>query len=367
MLFDMDNERSPSARYLSGRRERAHRRFENGPVADPQKGRGRSRQRDHRDRQGGGAWERSVTAWSKLPRPSSTLPQPPKTNPVAMSAVRKSCCIDPQRFRTPLHARARMDGRGLRRPGCETEQLARFRYRGDLAAEVLNDARRLLDKRGVTRCRFAPGEVHCVLHSDAAVATKDEGLCQHGEGMPSGAKARPLARLRQHRLDEAHDLRRRGQAVLDARADLEQRRHLERAVGDEIVRQHDVAGVEDLELRLRALGLHALCHGFDAARRVDYRPSAKPLRVEIERADLRSELDDVSGADFRRREYRARSRLGRLVVARDETAAKARRQVDGQVGIAAANPLRPIALVFELDAGPPALRLARVDVTYRGT
>jgi hypothetical protein len=33
---------------------------------------------------------------------------------------------------------------------------------------------------------------------------------------------------------------------------------------------------------------------------VDYRPSAEPLRVEIERADLRSQLDDVSGADFRR-------------------------------------------------------------------
>src|SRR6202035_1448086 len=102
-------------------------------------------------------------------------------------------------------------------------------------------------------------------------------------------------------------------------------------------------------------------------RRVDYRPSAKPLRVEIERADLRSELDDVSGADFRRREYRARSRLGRLVVARDETAARARRQVDDQVGIAAANTLDHLAIVFELHAGPPAVRLAHVDVADGGT
>src|SRR5215831_11136439 len=82
----------------------------------------------------------------------------------------------------------RMGGRGLPRPGCEAEELARFRYRGDLAAEVLNDAHGLLDERGVAGCRFAPGEVHRVLHADAAVATKDEGLRQHGEGMPSGTK-----------------------------------------------------------------------------------------------------------------------------------------------------------------------------------
>src|SRR5215470_2759450 len=132
---------------------------------------------------------------------------------------------------TSTRARGRMGGRGLPWPGCEAEQLARFRYRGDLAAEVLNDAHGLLDERGVAGCRFAPGEVHRVLHADAAVATKDEGLRQHGEGMPSGTEARPLARLRQHRLDEAHDLRRRGQAVLDARDDLEQRWLLERAVG----------------------------------------------------------------------------------------------------------------------------------------
>src|SRR5262245_60133603 len=77
---------------------------------------------------------------------------------------------------TSTRARGRMGGRGLSRPGCEAEQLARFRYRGDLAAEVLNDAHGLLDERSVAGCRFAPGEVHCVLHADAAVATKDEGL-----------------------------------------------------------------------------------------------------------------------------------------------------------------------------------------------
>src|SRR5262249_52910312 len=102
---------------------------------------------------------------------------------------------------TSTRARGCMGGRGLPRPGCEAEELARFRYRGDLAAEVLNDAHGLLDERGVAGCRFAPGEVHRVLHADAAVATKDEGLRQHGEGMPSGTEARPLARLRQHRLD----------------------------------------------------------------------------------------------------------------------------------------------------------------------
>jgi hypothetical protein len=90
-------------------------------------------------------------------------------------------------------ARGRVDGRGLRRAGFETEQLARFRYRGDLAAEVLNDAHGLLDEHGVAGCRFAPGEVHRILHADAAVATKDKGLRQHGKGMPSGTEARAAA------------------------------------------------------------------------------------------------------------------------------------------------------------------------------
>jgi hypothetical protein len=86
---------------------------------------------------------------------------------------------------------------------------------------------------------------------------------------------------------------------------------------------------------------------------VDYRPSAEPLRVEIERADLRSQLDDVSGADFRRRQQRARSCLGRFVVTRDEAPTGARRQVGDQVGIAATNARDDLVIVFELHAGPP--------------
>src|SRR5262249_52410595 len=101
--------------------------------------------------------------------------------------------------------------------------------------------------------------------------------------------------------------------------------------------------------------------------RVDYRPSAEPLRVEIERADLRSELDDMGGADFWRREQRTRSCLGRLLVARDEAPARARRQVDDQVGIAGAHTLDHLPIVFELHAGPPAVYLAHVDVADGGT
>src|SRR5262249_57723688 len=60
------------------------------------------------------------------------------------------------------------------------------------------------------------------------------------------------------------------------------------------------------------------------------------------------------------------SGVGRLVVGGDEAPAGARRQVDDQVGIAAANTLDHLAIVFELHAGPPAVRLAHVDVADGG-
>jgi hypothetical protein len=54
-------------------------------------------------------------------------------------------------------------------------------------------------------------------------------------------------------------------------------------------------------------------------------PNHCVLRSSVQISGLSS---TVSGADFRRREQRARSCLGRLVVARDEAPARARRQVD---------------------------------------
>jgi hypothetical protein len=73
----------------------------------------------------------------------------------------------------------------------------------------------LPDERGVAGCRIGMEDTVHLARGKPTVATKDEGLRQHGEGMPSGTEACPPARLRQHRLDEAHNFRRRGQAVLD--------------------------------------------------------------------------------------------------------------------------------------------------------
>jgi hypothetical protein len=76
---------------------------------------------------------------------------------------------------TSTRARGRVDGRGLRRAGFETEQPARFRYRGDLAAEVLNDAHGLLDEHGVSEPRF-----WTFLHSLYARARRRPGATKFG-------------------------------------------------------------------------------------------------------------------------------------------------------------------------------------------
>ena len=141
---------------------------------------------------------------------------------------------------------------------------------------------------------------------------------------------------------------------------------LQCAVGNQVVRQHHVAGVEDLELGQRARRVHARGHHLDAARRVDHGTAAEPLRVEVEGADLGLELDHMLGANLRRGQHRARPGLGRLVVAGDEAAAGAGGEIDDEVGIAATDALHHLAVVFELHAGLAGVGLAHVDMADGG-
>jgi len=75
---------------------------------------------------------------------------------------------------------------------------------------------------------------------------------------------------------------------------LEQRRHLQRAVPDQVVGQRNVAGVEHLQLGLHPCCVDALGHDTDAARRVDHRAAAEAVPL----SRLIDVVNDRFGTDF---------------------------------------------------------------------
>ena len=79
------------------------------------------------------------------------------------------------------------------------------------------------------------------------------------------------------------------------RADLKQRRVVDQALFDHLIRKTQVAQIEDLELRLHAQLLNAFCHFAQDDRRADIEvvAVAKIERAAIETTDLGKKLLDM--------------------------------------------------------------------------
>ena len=209
-------------------------------------------------------------------------------------------------------------------------------------------------------------EIDVVFHADAHMPAQQPGLRHDRELHAADAEGAPEGAGRQHAARVHHGLGRRHEAVLHAQHQGPHRRAFERAVGDQVQRHVDVAGVEDLELGLDAGVADHPRHAAHVLRRVDDHVGARVHGVEVERADVGLDQRDVLDALFRRQQAGAgRVDLG-VVLARNEAAARPGREVDDQLAVLLSDAVDDLAVELDLHRGLAALRIAHVDVHLAG-
>ena len=125
----------------------------------------------------------------------------------------------------------------------------------------------------------------------------------------------------------------------------------------QLVCELDVAGIEHLELRLHARRLDPHGHRRHALRRVDHHGCAEPHGVEVERADVWPQLDDMGDPLLRQQQVGTGGGDFGIVLARQEAAARPGGEVDDQVDAACPDPLDHLAIERELHGRRAGLRV----------
>ena len=159
-------------------------------------------------------------------------------------------------------------------------------------------------------------------------------------------------------------------AVRDAGAELDHRRVVDQAVADQLVHEHEMAGVEHLELRPHAELADPRRHRAQHPGRVHHHVVAargEVHRPAVERADLGQQLLDVREPLGRADHVGARlvGRQRRLVAAEHEVAAHAGGEVQDDVDVGRADPLDDRAVERRVAGAAAGLRVADVDVRDR--
>ena len=197
------------------------------------------------------------------------------------------------------------------------------------------------------------------------MAAKQPGLHQHRVLPAPGAKSGPVGACRQQRAQVGQRRRCRIGAVLDAQHDLEQRRVGQRAIGNQVVGQMNVAAVKHFQLGQGAGFACQLRHDAHIARRVDDHRGAGEHGVQIQAADLGLQGHHVFHASLGCGQRGAGCGHLGVVLARHKTLARAGGQVDDDVGIAGPHALHHFAVVLQFHARA-AIRIAHVNVRNGG-
>ena len=138
---------------------------------------------------------------------------------------------------------------------------------------------------------------------------------------------------------------------------------------DELLREDEVAGVEDLDLGPHAELSDLPRHRAQHRRRVRHHVVAlgEVHRAAVERADLGQQLRDVGEPLGRAGHVGALGsrRKRRLGTAEHEVAAHARGEVEDDVDVGRADPLDDLAVERRVARRPAGLRVADVDVHDR--
>ena len=113
---------------------------------------------------------------------------------------------------------------------------------------------------------------------------KQESLREKWELMAADPECRPDAVLRKLRDEIEQRFRIGDRAIADAKHDLDQQGISKRAIGQQRLRELQIAAVEQFELGQYACRVDALRHFGDVARCVDHDRGARDHRVEIQPA-----------------------------------------------------------------------------------
>ena len=211
-------------------------------------------------------------------------------------------------------------------------------------------------------------EPDVVLEPDANVAADERSERDVRQLHPADGEGREHAVGRELVHEREQRPRVVGRAVGDAHAQLEQRGLVDEPLGQQLLREHEVARVEDLDLGAHAERSHLTRHLAKHRRRVRHHVVAfrEVHRPAVERADVRPQLGDVRetlGRAGHVGSVRVR-RQRRLDAAEHEIAAHPRAQVDDDVDRGRADALHDIAVEREVARRTSCLGIPNMDMDH---
>src|SRR5260221_3652449 len=248
----------------------------------------------------------------------------------------------------------------------EPKHLPCFVGTHNFAPEQLNDVPGLLDQLAVTLRELAFRDIDRVLEANTHHASEEKGLRQHRERTAAYPEPGPDGVAWQHRLGKTH----RGwccrQSIFHPEDEPDEKGLAQNACAEKVVHKVDVADVEELDLGDDAALVDRRRHLAQIGRRVDHDLLAEGHRVEVERADVRLQCDDMLDPPFGAEEVGARSGDCRIFVARLEAAARSRGEVDDQRIVFGADVLDHLAVVREIHRPRYGVGMSDVDVDSSG-
>src|SRR5208283_2180234 len=146
------------------------------------------------------------------------------------------------------------------------QPLASLARREHTRTQLLDESAGALDELRIRR-EHALLEIEIVLEPDAHVAAEQHGLRHHRQLHSTDPERRPQRTRRQRIAQGEHGLAARGGSVLDAEAELKERRALDEPLAQQLLGELDVAELEYLDLRADARLAIQACHAAQEARR----------------------------------------------------------------------------------------------------
>src|SRR5882757_2101962 len=237
---------------------------------------------------------------------------------------------------------------------------------GHLRAEVLHDVHRALDELPVRRLHAAL-EVQVVLQPDPDVAAEQHRLGHPGQLVAADGEGGPLRVPGQQVHHRLQQLGLGWGTVRDTHAQLEQRRRVDQPLGDHLLGEPQVAGIEDLQLRFHPELLDALradpqhVRGGD----VELAALAEVQRAAVQGADVRQQLLDVRQPVQPVDQVGSVHRLERVLLVDHQVATHPGGQVDHHVDAAVLDPPDHLPVQRDLPGWAAGLDVPDVDVHHR--
>ena len=194
------------------------------------------------------------------------------------------------------------------------------------------------------------------------MAASQIGLRDAGKGVAADADGGDCGVRWQQVACIKHGLGRGLEAVSHAHDEGAERRLFQRAVADEIMHQRNVAGIEQLDLGAHARLMDDLGHAPHICRCVDDDLPARIHRVEIERADFRTQQRDMLDAFFGGQQRRAGSKNFRVFIGGHEAPAGTGGDIEDDVRVAVADARDHILVIGDLHGWLAGARLAHMQM-----